>query len=194
MTGAAYWDAQADTFDEAADHGLLDPRVRAAWRDLLEPLLPPAARVADLGCGTGSLSVLLAELGHDVVGLDIAGRMVEAARSKATAAGVPAAFVVGDAASPGLAQGAFDVVLCRHVLWALEQPAEALSRWVRLLAPGGVLVLVEGHWWNGGGLRPERARALVLQHRDRAEVTSLDDPSLWGGAVSDERFLLVSRS
>ena len=58
--GAAYWDNQAATFDEQPDHGLRDPHVRAAWEQLLLPRLPPApAMVADLGCGTGSLSVLL---------------------------------------------------------------------------------------------------------------------------------------
>ena len=57
----ATWDAQADAFDQPADHGLRDPAVRQAWRELLVSHLPePPARVADLGCGTGTLSVLLA--------------------------------------------------------------------------------------------------------------------------------------
>ena len=192
MTGAAYWDDQAETFDDAADHGLRDPGVRGAWRDLLAPLLPPAARVADLGCGTGSLAVLLAGLGSRVVGLDLSPRMVRAARAKA--AGTTARFVVGDAGRPGLAPGAVDVVLCRHVLWAMPRPAEAVADWTRLLAPGGLLVLVEGSWATGAGLRAEQTRALVRQSRQQAEVAPLDDPALWGGPVADERYLVVSRS
>ncbi|GGL23437.1 hypothetical protein [Phycicoccus endophyticus] len=55
----ALWDAEAATFDEAADHGLADPTVREAWRELLRYAPPPApAAVADLGCGTGTLSLL----------------------------------------------------------------------------------------------------------------------------------------
>src|SRR6185503_11553456 len=51
----ALWDGAAAGFDEAADHGLRDPAVRAAWRALLANLLPPApAAVLDMGCGTGS--------------------------------------------------------------------------------------------------------------------------------------------
>ncbi len=194
MTGVEHWDEQARTFDEAADHGLVDPAVREAWRQTLEPLLPKGARVADLGCGTGSLSVLLAELGHRVVGLDFAPQMVAAATSKAAAAGVDVVFVVGDAGEPGLVEGGFDVVLCRHVLWAMSDPGEALARWVRLLAPGGRLLLVEGRWWSDAGLTAEQTRALVLEHRRAAEVVVLDAPALWGGPVEDERYLVVSRS
>jgi ubiquinone/menaquinone biosynthesis C-methylase UbiE len=117
---AEYWDEAAQSFDLEPDHALLDPAVRAAWRELLLPLLPAApARVADLGCGTGSVSVLLAEAGYDVTGLDFSAEMVAAAQAKAAAAGAEARFVVGDASDPQLDAGGFDVVLCRHVLWAL---------------------------------------------------------------------------
>lgn len=187
-----YWDEQAASFDDEPDHGLRDPGVRAAWSALLLPLVPPASRVADLGAGTGSLSVLLAQAGHRVTGVDLAPRMVAAARAKAVAAGVPATFAVADAAAPPLPEATFDVVLVRHVLWALPDPDDAVRRWVRLLVPGGRLVLVEGRWWSGAGLPAERTRALVLGHRAQAEVVPLPDPALWGGPIEDERYLVLS--
>jgi len=190
---AGYWDGQAATFDEAADHGLADPAVRDAWRRLLLSLVPaPPARVADLGSGTGSLAVLLAAAGHDVSGVDLAPLMVERATAKAAAAGVPARFRVGDAATPPWPPGSFDVVLARHVLWAMPDPDAALALWVGLLVPGGRLVLVEGRWWTGGGLRAAEVEALVRRHRDEVTVTPLDDPDLWGGPITDERYLVVS--
>jgi hypothetical protein len=41
----AYWDGQAATFDDAPDHGLRDPAVRAAWSDLPARLLRPDSRL-----------------------------------------------------------------------------------------------------------------------------------------------------
>ena len=79
MTDAVrrYWDSQAGNFDVEADHGLFDPAVRQAWEDLLLPLMPmPGCDVADLGCGTGSLSLLLGEAGHQVWGVDLSEQMV----------------------------------------------------------------------------------------------------------------------
>ncbi|WP_434443900.1 class I SAM-dependent methyltransferase [Lentzea sp. E54] len=187
-----FWDLHAATFDDEPDHGLRDPRVRAAWARLLLPLIPPAASVADLGCGTGSLSVLLAEAGHDVCGLDLSARMVKAARAKASAAGVAAAFATGDAAHLPYPEASFDVVLARHVLWALPDPAAALVEWVSLLRPDGVLLLVEGRWSTGAGLTADETRSLVSRVRAEAAVTLLTDPDLWGRQVEDQRYLVVS--
>ncbi len=78
------WDAEAEHFDDEPDHGLRDPAIREAWRVLLREHLPaPPARIADLGCGTGSLSVLLADEGYAVDGVDFSPEMVRRARAKA---------------------------------------------------------------------------------------------------------------
>src|SRR6476646_2477407 len=91
------WDREAAGFDDEADHGLRDPMVRQAWVDLLGRLLPRApAAVVDLGCGTGTLSVLLAELGYEVTAVDLSPNMLAAARDKARAAGVVVDFQLGD--------------------------------------------------------------------------------------------------
>lgn len=187
------WDGLAATFDDDPDHGLRDPVVRSAWAQVLLPRLPdPPARVADLGCGTGSLAVLLAQAGHLVTGLDLSGRMVAAARAKAGAAGVQVAVEQGDAAAPPFPPGSFDVVLARHVLWMFTDPAAVLARWAALLAPGGRMVLVEGRWATGGGIASRVCADLVRQVRREATVTHLDDPDLWGRPIQDERYLVVS--
>ena len=138
------WNCEAPAFDEAPDHGLLDPVVRDAWRALLLGVLPPApATVADLGCGTGTLALLLAEQGYTVDALDFAPAMVDLATRKLDAAPPAVRSLVtvrpGDAAHPGLAPASVDVVLCRHVLWALPDPVAVVGRWVSALRPGGRL-------------------------------------------------------
>jgi SAM-dependent methyltransferase len=186
---AHLWDLEAETFDEAADHGLMDVLVREAWRDLLMVHLPPPpARVLDLGCGTGTLSLLLAEQGYDVTGVDISPRMLELARAKAPMA----SFFEGDAAEPPVPPG-FDVVLCRHVLWALDSPSVALHHWATLLSPGGRLVLIEGRWSNGAGLPSDETVSLAHAAGLRAEVTQLADPAYWGRRITDERYLILAK-
>ncbi|MDZ5623177.1 class I SAM-dependent methyltransferase [Nocardioides bizhenqiangii] len=184
------WDREAASFDDEPDHGLADPVIRAAWRNLLLDVLPPTpARVADLGCGTGTLTRLLVDEGYVVDGLDFSPEMISRARLK-----VPgAAFVVGDAAAPPLERAAYDVVLSRHALWAMPDPAAALGRWVDLLEPEGIVVLVEGRWGTGAGLAARDAEAIVRTRRADVAVRPLPQSVYWGKEIDDERYLLVGR-
>lgn len=190
-----YWEGTAATFDDEPDHGLRDPATREAWLQLLNAHLPmPPSDIVDLGCGTGTLSVLLAEAGHRVRGIDIAPAMVAAARAKTAAAGLDVRLAVGDAGEPPFDAGSCDVALSRHVLWALPDPAKALTRWTALLRPGGRLVLVEGRWHTGGGIAAADCEALVRDHLDDVRVRHLPDDVYWGGPIHDERYLLVARN
>lgn len=188
-----YWDAEASTFDDQPDHGLRDPQVHDAWRSLIIALTPPIpSRIADLGCGTGTLALLLAEEGHAVDGVDVSPEMVRRANAKAgTFPGV--GFVVGDAAAPPFEPGVYEVVLCRHVLWALPDPAAALARWVDLLTPDGRLLLIEGNWSTGAGLTAEQAVALVEDAGLEVSLRPLTDPVYWGKRIDDERYVVVGR-
>ncbi|WP_197677277.1 class I SAM-dependent methyltransferase [Friedmanniella luteola] len=154
---------------------------------------PPGAALAPgrLGCGTGTLALLASELGHDVVGVDFSAAMLQIARSKARGR-ARVRFLAGDAASPPLTPTTFDAVLCRHVLWALPDPAAALRTWVRLLRPGGRLVLVEGPWSTGAGL-PGRLTVDLLRQQGLAPVLEpLTAARYWGAPVEDERYVVTA--
>ena len=105
-------------------------------------------------------------------------------------AGVPVRL--GDAHDPELDPGEYDVVLSRHVLWAMRDPAAALDRWLAPLQPGGRIVLVEGRWSTGVGLALADTDRLVRGAGVTPTSTRLDDPALWGGATDDERYVLVA--
>ena len=195
LTGADVdWDAQAASFDEEPDHGLRDPEVRQAWAARLASWLPSrASDVLDLGCGTGSLSLLASEQGHRVTGVDGSPAMIDLARAKL--AGRDAAFLVGDAAIPPVGEQRFDAVLVRHVLWALPDAGRALRHWRGLLRPGGRLVLVEGVWGTVSpvGIPADRLAALLAPLAGDVRLERLsDDPLLWGKAVDDERYAMVA--
>ncbi|WP_327693877.1 class I SAM-dependent methyltransferase [Streptomyces sp. NBC_00459] len=188
------WDAEAPTFDDEPDHGLRDPLVREAWAARLRSWLPDRpADVLDLGCGTGSLSLLASEQGHRVTGVDSSGAMVEHARSKL--AGRAAVFLVGDAAAPPVGEERFDVVLVRHVLWTLPDPARVLRHWQGLLRAGGRLVLVEGVWGTVSpvGIPADTLTGLLAPLAADVRVERLSgDARLWGREVEDERYAVVA--
>ncbi|HEX3649951.1 MAG TPA: class I SAM-dependent methyltransferase [Pseudonocardiaceae bacterium] len=197
---ADYWTALAPTFDAEPDHGLRSPVVRAAWAARLREWVPgTGADVVDVGCGTGSLSLLLAEQGHRVVGVDASTGMLAQARQKFADAGHDVPFLQADAAAIPVRPGRFDVVLARHVLWALPDPVAALRHWVRLLRPGGWLVLIEGRWAAGdgstpwsGGVPADVLTAAVAPLVARVHNELLADARLWGKEIRDERYVLLA--
>jgi SAM-dependent methyltransferase len=204
---ADYWNGYADAYDAEPDHGLGDLATREAWRALLERWLPkPSSDVADLACGTGSLTALVAGLGHAVVGVDLAGNMVERARAKSVGFAEQVTIKEGDVCLPPIEPASIDVILARHILWTLPDPQAALARWRSLLRPGGRFLLVEGRWWSvgdqrysdtdrmpwAGGVRAVDLAAALEPLVGRIEVVPLSDPVLWGKEIADERYLLVA--
>jgi SAM-dependent methyltransferase len=134
---------------------------------------------------------VLAELGHAVTGIDLSPAMISLAEAKAAAAGYPIAFQIMDAAFPQFPLQLFDVLVCRHLLWALPEPAQVLRRWIALLKPGGRLVLVEGYWKTDAGLHAHEIVAALPPTLINVAIQDLSDqPDLWGGAVSDERYAI----
>ena len=168
-----HWDWRAADFDKEASHGLLNDTQSQAWHGLISRVAGPAALdVLDIGCGTGFLSLLLAELGHRVTGIDVADEMLAIARCKAAARGLRVEFRRADAESPDASPGSFDLLAERHVLWTLPHPQAALASWRDLLRPSGRLMLIEGHWQ---GMEP------------RDEYTEIHNQlPLFGGRPEDE--------
>jgi ubiquinone/menaquinone biosynthesis C-methylase UbiE len=154
-----FWDADASTYDATASHAISDPLERAAWRQALREALPePGTKVLDAGAGTGSLSVLAAELDYDVTALDLSPGMLAEAERKAAAMGLAERItcVVGSASEPP--PGPFDAVMERHVLWTIPDPVAALEGWRHIATR---LVLFEGTW--GSTELGYRAKAAVAE-------------------------------
>lgn len=116
-----------------------------SWRGLAHALLRllPPMRVADLGAGEGTLSMLLARNARKVIAVDYSEKMVEFGTRVARENGLHnLEYRLGDIESPPLADGEVDLALFSQALHHVPRPAVALREAFRILAPGGrVLVL-----------------------------------------------------
>ena len=140
----AAWERGVEDYDELVAHGRLTRTEADAWKDVLGGQLPPPpARVLEVGAGTGVMSLLIAELGYQLIATDISRGMLQEARRKASQRGLSITFEIADAEVLPFHDGEFDVVFGRHILWTLPHPARALSEWRRVLRSEGRLVLVD---------------------------------------------------
>ncbi|MBI3287279.1 MAG: class I SAM-dependent methyltransferase [Chloroflexi bacterium] len=113
--------------------------------EVIERSSSPPGRALDLGCGTGTNVIYLAQHGWQVVGVDFAGRAIRLARRKAKAAGVDAqcTFYVADVTDLSFLPPTFDLALdigCFHSLdpQGRSHYAAGLGR---LLRPGAIDLL-----------------------------------------------------
>lgn len=74
----------------------------------------------------------------------------------------------------------------------MPDPGQAFARWVDLLGPGGVVVLIEGNWATGAGLTANDCERIMRGVRQDVKVRSVLDPIYWGKQIRDERYIAVS--
>jgi SAM-dependent methyltransferase len=104
---------------------------------------PTGASLAEIGCGTGDYSLLLARMGFRVTGVDLSPKSIEAAREKAARAGMASvSFVVSDAESLAEIPGdAVDGVVSFSALRYVPNLEAALAAIRRIVRPEGTVVL-----------------------------------------------------
>ncbi len=143
---AAHWNRRAAHFDEDFGHSIGSAAERAAWDRVLGLVLAGRSTLdaLDIGCGTGFLSLELASRGHRVIAVDFAPAMIAQARKKAAGRDAAIRFEEADAEQLPFAPAGFDLAVSRHLLWTLPHPEAAIDEWIRVLRPGGRLVVVDG--------------------------------------------------
>ena len=144
------WEDVADWYRQIGAQRGPDLAARTLYPEILRLLGHVEGRRAlDVGCGPGTFARLLCQRGAQVLGVDLAPRMLEHARADALAAGIEPdrlRFEVADAlAAGGLPRGPFDLVTFVLSLQNMEDPAPALRNAARALVPGGRVLLALNH-------------------------------------------------
>jgi ubiquinone/menaquinone biosynthesis C-methylase UbiE len=130
-----YWTKDCSFYDNYPEHGLTK-REEELWEKFLhteigdEPL-----KILDVGTGTGSISLILSKLGHEVSGIDISSGMLSVCERKAGERGLKLDLHIGDAEALPFPDNNFDLITSRWVLWTLLQPEIAINEWKRVLKP-----------------------------------------------------------
>ena len=131
------WDLAAPAYER-----LWQAQLSIAQHELLwQAALQPGERVLDVACGTGLVSFAAARAvgpAGGVVGVDLSGRMVEAARQRGEGTALTnVRFERMGAEQLALDDAGFDVVLCALGFMYMPDPAEAMREMRRVLRPGG---------------------------------------------------------
>jgi ubiquinone/menaquinone biosynthesis C-methylase UbiE len=136
---SAFWEQEGSEYDARPGHGIFSESERRLWTAALGAI-PASSRVLDIGTGTGFVALLLAELGHQVTGVDASEAMLAHARAKAAEHGVDITLEKGVTEQLPFDDSCFDAVTARHFIWTLLEPERAFAEWRRVLIPGGMLV------------------------------------------------------
>ncbi len=97
----------------------------------------------DAGCGSGRLTIALAQAGAQVTGIDTSAERLEQARRRSEAAGTELLLLEGDFNGPlTFTDASYDAVTSRLALMAADDPVATLRELRRVLEPGGRLVTV----------------------------------------------------
>lgn len=145
---SAYWHTRSSTYDKYPV-SRSEAEEREAYRGVLAGHFNGhSLRILDVGTGTGFIALMLAEMGHEVTGLDLTEGMLDMARRRTRENTHPVNFQIGDAENLSFEDSSYDAVVCRYLLWTLPDPWKALREWHRVLRPEGSIICIEGKWQN----------------------------------------------
>jgi ubiquinone/menaquinone biosynthesis C-methylase UbiE len=136
-----------NVFSEQANARLIDSFVRLTQ-------LGTGARVADLGCGSGVFTNILAQRGFDAQGIDISPKLIELARKKYS----KLTFMEGDVEALPYADNSLDGVLLSGIVHHFPDPSRCAAETFRVLRRGGRFMAFD----------PNRANPFMYLYRDKS--------------------------
>ncbi|MBU4540547.1 MAG: class I SAM-dependent methyltransferase [Firmicutes bacterium] len=141
------WTDAAKGYSDAVRNELNSSQ-RDEWVKLIFASHKPKQRlkILDVGCGPGFFSILMAQEGHQVTGIDATEEMIKYAKMNAERWQVNPEFYVMDSHHTKFDDDSFDLIISRNVTWTLSDPEAAYRDWLRILKPDGTMIAFDANW------------------------------------------------
>ena len=159
---------------EAGDFAQIAKHIESAAEDFIGRLdIQPGMKALDVACGNGNLSVVAAQKGADVTGIDIADNLVESAKKRAESLGLNIKFEQGDAEALAYDDNTFDVVMTMYGAMFAPRPDVTAAELVRVCKPGDTVAMAN---WTPTGFAGQMFK-LATKYIPPPDMPS---PVLWG--------------
>jgi ubiquinone/menaquinone biosynthesis C-methylase UbiE len=184
-----YWDRRAPSYTDVVQKNL-DGGWDAVWAEMLISRFPERRgsaplRVLDVGTGPGFYAIILAARGYRVTAVDFSAQMLAEARRNAGPLAEQIDFRRMDAHALEFPDECFDVIVTRNLTWNLADPLRAYRDWLRVLRPGGAMLIFDANWY--AYLVDERKNEEFLRDRERVRLAAVEDHEAYSdSAVMEE--------
>lgn len=139
-----YYGEKSSSYDSAFDIMYFKIYDAITWK-YVEPYIPSSsdALILDAAGGTGRWALRIAEKGCRVILLDISEGMLKAAKEKVEKGGLQHRIIMekGDIRRLRYADETFDMIICEHTLFLLDEPDDAVKEFARVLKKGAPLII-----------------------------------------------------
>lgn len=169
-----YWNDRSQSYSQENMEELSSEK-RRIWEGVFYKYISSdlkGLKILDIGCGPGIFSLLLSQLGAEVIGLDYTPKMIEKAKENASKYDVKVDFIQGDAQNLIFEDGSFDIVISRNLTWNLGDPKRAYEEWWRVLKKGGKLFNTDANWY----LQLYDEKQNQIYQKDREKIAKLGIP------------------
>lgn len=144
-----YWDGSSAGYSEIVIEEL-ETEMHDLWLNLIKENMPSGdhLEVLDSGCGPGFFSIILTECGHRLHSIDFSEQMLEKAKQNAEKY-VPnnnIEFRQMDVHNIDYPDNSFDLIVSRNITWTLQNPTQVYREWLRVLKPGGKVIIFDANW------------------------------------------------
>ena len=174
-----YWTARAASYSEL-NREELGWGMCERWLSSMESQFPDKPkeemRVLDIGTGPGFMAILLAQAGYSPDAVDCTAGMLAEAKKNASEYSDRIRFHLMNADALDFADATFDVIVSRNLTWNLPDPCICYAEWLRVLKPGGRVVIFDANWYRY--LFDDDARMEYDRDRDEVAREALRDFNL----------------